>query len=248
MAHTTHNSECTYAHCRNFIYQLRRISSDAGMPVIKDPFFQRYVQGVDNVEPLFRQLRADRADLQLIMVVLPGKTPVYGECSPPLLLNAGRALRLGGLLCWEGSNGGRGLFTTVVYLLVYVCLSVVITCYLFTFCFCYPLLLLLFIAEVKRVGDTLLGVATQCVQSKNVMRPSPQTLSNLCLKINVKLGGINSILVPNIRYGMHRGNGIGAECICFVVDLLCFLTLSSSWEQTSLTPLLEMRESLPLLL
>ncbi len=53
---------------------------------------------------------------------------------------------------------------------------------------------------MKRVGDTLLGVATQCVQSKNVMRPSPQTLSNLCLKINVKLGGINSILVPDIRY------------------------------------------------
>lgn len=60
-----------------------------------------------------------------------------------------------------------------------------------------------FLAEVKRVGDTLLGVATQCVQSKNVMRPSPQTLSNLCLKINVKLGGINSILVPNIRYSVY---------------------------------------------
>ncbi len=55
------------------------------------------------------------------------------------------------------------------------------------------------IAEVKRVGDTMLGVASQCVQLKNVVRPSPQTLSNLCLKINVKLGGINSILVPGIR-------------------------------------------------
>lgn len=124
-----------HRHCpddklRNFIYQLRRISNDAGMPIKGDPF-QRYVSGVDNVEPLFRQLRSDMLDLQLIMVVLPGKTPVY--------------------------------------------------------------------AEVKRVGDTLLGVATQCVQVKNVMRPSPQTLSNLCLKINVKLGGINSILVPSVR-------------------------------------------------
>lgn len=54
-------------------------------------------------------------------------------------------------------------------------------------------------AEVKRVGDTLLGIATQCVQAKNVNKTSPQTLSNLCLKINVKLGGINSILVPSIR-------------------------------------------------
>jgi hypothetical protein len=56
------------------------------------------------------------------------------------------------------------------------------------------------IAEVKRVGDTLLGMATQCVQVKNVVKTSPQTLSNLCLKINVKLGGINNILVPHQRY------------------------------------------------
>lgn len=56
-----------------------------------------------------------------------------------------------------------------------------------------------FLAEVKRVGDTVLGMATQCVQAKNVNKTSPQTLSNLCLKINVKLGGINSILVPSIR-------------------------------------------------
>lgn len=55
-------------------------------------------------------------------------------------------------------------------------------------------------AEVKRVGDTLLGMATQCVQVKNVVKTSPQTLSNLCLKINVKLGGINNILVPHQRF------------------------------------------------
>lgn len=66
------------------------------------------------------------------------------------------------------------------------------------------LILFLLIAEVKRVGDTLLGMATQCVQVKNVVKTSPQTLSNLCLKINVKLGGINNILVPHQRY----------ECYC----------------------------------
>ena len=54
-------------------------------------------------------------------------------------------------------------------------------------------------AEVKRVGDTMLGIATQCVQSKNVIRLNPQTISNLCLKINAKLGGINSILAPDVR-------------------------------------------------
>lgn len=45
----------------------------------------------------------------------------------------------------------------------------------------------------------MFGTATQCVQAKNVQKISPQTLSNLCLKINVKLGGVNSILLPNIR-------------------------------------------------
>ncbi|XP_064383428.1 protein argonaute-2-like [Halichondria panicea] len=122
---------CPEDKIRQFVFQLRRISNDAGMPVIKDPYFYRYVSGLENVEPLFRQLKQERPELQLIMVILPGKTPVY--------------------------------------------------------------------AEVKRVGDTMLGVASQCVQLKNVVRPSPQTLSNLCLKINVKLGGINSILVPGIR-------------------------------------------------
>ena len=34
----------------------------------------------------------------------------------------------------------------------------------------------IFLAEVKRVGDTLLGMATQCVQVKNVVKTSPQTL------------------------------------------------------------------------
>ena len=45
----------------------------------------------------------------------------------------------------------------------------------------------------------MLGVATQCLQLRNVFNPSGQTLSNLCLKINVKLGGINTILAPEIR-------------------------------------------------
>ena len=54
-------------------------------------------------------------------------------------------------------------------------------------------------AEVKRVGDTMLGIATQCVQSKNVIKLHSQTISNLCLKINAKLGGINSILAPDVR-------------------------------------------------
>ena len=116
---------------RNFTQQLQKISSDMGMPIIGQPCFCKYAGGPDQVEPMFRYLKSSFPTLQLVVVVLPGKTPVY--------------------------------------------------------------------AEVKRVGDTLLGMATQCVQAKNVNKTSPQTLSNLCLKINVKLGGVNSILVPSIR-------------------------------------------------
>lgn len=38
------------------------------------------------------------------------------------------------------------------------------------------------------------------MQTKNINKISIQTISNLCLKINVKLGGINSIIVPEMKY------------------------------------------------
>ncbi|KAF3839440.1 hypothetical protein F7725_018157 [Dissostichus mawsoni] len=123
--------QCREEVLKNFTDQLRKISKDAGMPIQGQPCFCKYAQGADSVEPMFRHLKNTYSGLQLIIVILPGKTPVY--------------------------------------------------------------------AEVKRVGDTLLGMATQCVQVKNVVKTSPQTLSNLCLKINVKLGGINNILVPHQR-------------------------------------------------
>uniref|UniRef100_A0A0N5CFL0 Protein argonaute-1 n=1 Tax=Strongyloides papillosus TaxID=174720 RepID=A0A0N5CFL0_STREA len=116
---------------RDFITHLRRISTDAGMPLIGNPCFCKYVSGVDQVEPLFQYLKKTYPSLQLVIIVLPGKTPVY--------------------------------------------------------------------AEIKRVGDTVLGIVTQCIQAKNVIKTTSQTLSNLCLKINVKLGGVNSILLPSVR-------------------------------------------------
>ncbi|KAL4218512.1 argonaute 1 [Mactra antiquata] len=121
---------------RNFTQQLQRISNDAGMPILGQPCFCKYATGPDQVEPMFRYLKNTYQGLQVIVVVLPGKTPVY--------------------------------------------------------------------AEVKRVGDIMFGLATQCVQAKNVNKTTPQTLSNLCLKINVKLGGINNILLPSIRPPMFR--------------------------------------------
>eukprot|EP00158_Paraphelidium_tribonemae_P008813 Partr_v1_DN28691_c0_g1_i1_m49399 putative eukaryotic translation initiation factor 2c len=52
-------------------------------------------------------------------------------------------------------------------------------------------------AEIKRVGDTVLGVPTQCVQVKHTFQPKKQYCANVCLKINAKLGGVNSFIVKN---------------------------------------------------
>jgi hypothetical protein len=59
------------------------------------------------------------------------------------------------------------------------------------------LYLILDLAEVKRVCDTVLGVASQCLLTKNIYSPKKQYCANVCLKINVKLGGLNSFLTAN---------------------------------------------------
>lgn len=128
------------------------------MPIQGQPCFCKYAQGADSVEPMFKHLKYTYQGLQLVVVILPGKTPVYGN-------------------------------------LTSLCLFAVF------FLGCIPLNTVILIAEVKRVGDTVLGMATQCVQVKNVQKTTPQTLSNLCLKINVKLGGVNNILLPQGRWG-----------------------------------------------
>ncbi|KAI8923006.1 Piwi domain-containing protein [Entophlyctis helioformis] len=49
-------------------------------------------------------------------------------------------------------------------------------------------------AEIKRVSDTVIGIATQCIQAKHMFAAKRQYCANVCLKINVKLGGMNSYL------------------------------------------------------
>lgn len=63
---------------RAFTDQLRKISRDAGMPIQGQPCFCKYAQGADSVEPMFRHLKYTYQGLQLVVVILPGKTPVYG--------------------------------------------------------------------------------------------------------------------------------------------------------------------------
>jgi hypothetical protein len=78
---------------------LQKISNDARMPIIGNnemirtilweychyienclgqPCFCKYATGPDQVEPMFRYLKSTFQGLQLVCVVLPGKTPVYG--------------------------------------------------------------------------------------------------------------------------------------------------------------------------
>jgi eukaryotic translation initiation factor 2C len=49
---------------------------------------------------------------------------------------------------------------------------------------------------VKHFGDVTVGVATQCLKASKCGRAKAQYWSNVLLKVNVKLGGINVILDP----------------------------------------------------
>ncbi|XP_016089891.1 protein argonaute-1-like [Sinocyclocheilus grahami] len=238
--------QCREEVLKNFTDQLRKISKDAGMPIQGQPCFCKYAQGADSVEPMFRHLKNTYSGLQLIIVILPGKTPVYAEVK-----RVGDTLLGMATQCVQVKN----VVKTSPQTLSNLCLKInvklgginnILVPHQRNFtdqlrkiskdagmpiqgqpCFCkyaqgadsvepmfrhlkntYSGLQLIIVilpgktpvyAEVKRVGDTLLGMATQCVQVKNVVKTSPQTLSNLCLKINVKLGGINNILVPHQR-------------------------------------------------
>ncbi|KAI0353623.1 argonaute-like protein [Trametes cingulata] len=51
--------------------------------------------------------------------------------------------------------------------------------------------------RIKHFGDITQGVATQCLRSMKCSRAKAQYFANVCLKINVKLGGINTI--PDAR-------------------------------------------------
>ncbi|KAL8124010.1 hypothetical protein AgCh_011858 [Apium graveolens] len=49
--------------------------------------------------------------------------------------------------------------------------------------------------DVKRICETDLGIVSQCCLAKHVFRMSKQYLANVTLKINVKVGGRNTVLV-----------------------------------------------------
>ena len=59
-------------------------------------------------------------------------------------------------------------------------------------------------SEIKRVGDIVLGIPTQCVQSKVVQQAKPQLCANISLKINSRLGGINHVIDPTEKSPVFR--------------------------------------------
>ena len=46
-------------------------------------------------------------------------------------------------------------------------------------------------SRIKLVGDSTLGVVTQCIDQKNAISMNGSTLGGVCLKMNAKLGGTN---------------------------------------------------------
>ncbi|KAK2664613.1 hypothetical protein Ddye_003187 [Dipteronia dyeriana] len=52
--------------------------------------------------------------------------------------------------------------------------------------------------DLKRICETELGLVSQCCLTKHVFRMSKQYLANVSLKINVKVGGRNTLLVDAI--------------------------------------------------
>ena len=54
-------------------------------------------------------------------------------------------------------------------------------------------------SEVKRVGDGVIGIPTQCVQMKHVQQAKAQVCANISLGINAKLGGTNHVIDDSLK-------------------------------------------------
>eukprot|EP00268_Persea_americana_P054733 TRINITY_DN629_c0_g1_i2.p1 TRINITY_DN629_c0_g1~~TRINITY_DN629_c0_g1_i2.p1 ORF type:complete len:1112 (-),score=207.79 TRINITY_DN629_c0_g1_i2:475-3810(-) len=52
--------------------------------------------------------------------------------------------------------------------------------------------------DLKRICETELGIVSQCCLTKHVFKMNPQYLANVALKINVKVGGRNTVLMDAI--------------------------------------------------
>ncbi|OQS04315.1 Argonaute1 (AGO1) [Thraustotheca clavata] len=93
--------------------------------------------------------------------------------------------------------------------------------------------------DVKRASDITFGIPSQCMLLKHIGKKSPQYIANILLKVNMKLGGKNSICseslpkvseVPTIIFGCdvsHPGPGDKsrpsiASCVATMDRYACY--------------------------
>lgn len=68
-------------------------------------------------------------------------------------------------------------------------------------------------AEVKFLSDFVHNLVTQCMQDKTLISINNRITTNVCLKINVKLDGINHILFRRPKYFIEPVIVIGVDAI-----------------------------------
>ncbi|CAD5187419.1 unnamed protein product [Musa acuminata subsp. malaccensis] len=63
-----------------------------------------------------------------------------------------------------------------------------------------PFMVCFLSCDVKRICETDIGLVSQCCLAKCVFRMSKQYLADVALKINVKVGGRNTVFVDALRF------------------------------------------------
>ncbi|CAL9060688.1 unnamed protein product [Musa banksii] len=63
-----------------------------------------------------------------------------------------------------------------------------------------PFMVCFLSCDVKRICETDIGLVSQCCLAKHVFRMSKQYLADVALKINVKVGGRNTVFVDALRF------------------------------------------------
>ncbi|XP_035204495.1 LOW QUALITY PROTEIN: protein argonaute-4-like [Stegodyphus dumicola] len=67
--------------------------------------------------------------------------------------------------------------------------------------------------EIKFFADFQYGLVTQCIDDKNLEKINDQIATNICLKLNVKLGGTNHVISQNLEVFSRPFIAFGADVI-----------------------------------
>ena len=72
--------KCNYQALQKFTMDLVEVSSKINMPFAAQPVFCKYFKkSTTDIEGIFKLLTSSNPELQLVLVVLPGKTNIYGK-------------------------------------------------------------------------------------------------------------------------------------------------------------------------